>query len=279
MKSCIFCSRASNTVKINKEHVFRKKNRALFGRRDTHTNIIRFSTADGNIRLEKPMTYKLSPYEQTVGGICEICNSGWLNKIDLDFERLQFRLIKNLSIMGGQSDIRLIYTWAYKTALIRTLTDRSCERAVSYHHLNNFYRTQHPDLNVGIWLFNGNNPIDTYSRHDFGVVDVDGLKVEYNQVTIAMGSMGIYVLMFGPSNLQLDPKIVEGVILRNTGNTAKRMWPDGENFVWPLNQLNISDEAISNISISLSKSQNKANPIELVASYLYMSAVEGSERK
>lgn len=135
MQACVFCGNTSATVKINKEHVFRKKNRALFGREDSKTNFMRFSTSDGIVKGESPRTYKLSPFEQRVGGICEVCNSGWLNKIDLDFEALQFRLVNKLSVMGGASDARLIYTWAYKTALVWTLTDRSCEGATSSHHI------------------------------------------------------------------------------------------------------------------------------------------------
>jgi len=279
MKICVFCGITSATKKINKEHVFRKKNRSIFGRNDTHTSFMRFSKKSGVLTAEKPKSYNASPYEQQVGSVCESCNSGWLNKIDSEFENLQFRLVKNLNVFGCKSDAELIYTWAYKTALIRTLVDESCERAISQHHMKNLYETKKPDLNVGVWVFNSNEPIDLYSRHSFGIANVNENGIEYNQVTIAMGCMGIYVIMLGPNEKLLSPMIVEDEILTLTGGNAKRMWPESVNFIWPISMNKISDEAISNIAISLTRALDSVDPAETIASHLYISRMNGSDRK
>ncbi|MFQ2649121.1 hypothetical protein ACK3ZP_18840 [Aeromonas caviae] len=258
---CLFCDKDFSIVKNSKEHILRKKNRELFGLNNTNTHFIRRTGDARSTKLEERI-YPLSPYEQTVSGICNVCNNGWMNDIDNNFEKLQCRLVKRLPVFAGDNEINKIKLWAYKTALVRMIMDKNCDVGIPHNHLKNLYKSKEPDDDVGIWLFNSHHPMDTHTRHTWGKIEGD----EYHQVTISIGAMGVYIIMH---NAKAYPQLINDInleLIKTTRGNAIKIWPQGKSFVWPVSMERLSNHAASEVSVTMERILHSFDPLTVIMS-------------
>ncbi|MGR6723021.1 hypothetical protein ACU6QH_04325 [Aeromonas veronii] len=264
-EKCLFCDKEFSKVKNSKEHIFRKKNRDLFGSKNTVTKVIQ-AAGDAHKSSASHREYPLSPFEQTVRDICSGCNNGWMNGIDDNFEKLQYRLVKNLSVFAGEIELQQIRLWAYKTALVRTILDEKSNGSMPYHHFHKLYKNRDLSDDICIWLFNSHNPIDTYSRHTWGGID----DFEYHQVTMSIGAMAVYVFM---SNSPISTEIktaIENDIQNKTNGRSINIWPLGKSFVWPASMVALSHNDISDIATTAERIFNSSNNISSLMTHAYM---------
>lgn len=258
---CLFCDKDFSIVKKTKEHILRKKNKELFGLNNTHTQFIR-RTGDVKSTKFEERAYPLSPYEQTVSGICDLCNNGWMNDIDNNFEKLQCRLVKNLPVFAGDNEINQIKLWAYKTALVRMTQDKGCDAGIPHNHLNKIYKNKNPDDDVGIWLFSSHHPVDTHTRHTWGKIEND----EYHQVTISIGAMGIYVITH---NAKAHPHLLNDIelnLIKTTNGKAIKIWPQGKSFVWPVSMERLSSDAAAEVSVTMERILRSLDSLTVIMS-------------
>lgn len=264
MNKCVFCDEEFSKVKNSREHILRRKNRGLFGSKDTKTRVIQATKSDHEHSI-KYRIFSSSPFEQTVSGICDKCNNGWMNDIDNDFEKLQYRLVKNLSVFSGEMELHRIRLWAYKTALVRTLQDKGMEHSIPYKHFHALYKDRDLGGDISVWLFNSHNPTDTYTRHTWGGIS----SFEYHQVTIAIGSMALYIYL---SNIAIPWEVknaIETNIQQVTKGNAIRIWPQGNNFVWPTSTNGLSSDDISKIATTYEQAFHQSNLTSSLMSHCY----------
>jgi hypothetical protein len=140
---CVFCG--STTSKINKEHVIPNWISKLFADED--------SQGYGIIRDGKLETAFIAPLlQQTVGVVCELCNGGWMSKLEHDVMPNLGPMIQSgrTTKLPPQSQ-RLLATWSVKTAFM--LQDfKSGRRLVPDSEYRRFCSIKQPPPGYDVFL-------------------------------------------------------------------------------------------------------------------------------
>lgn len=124
--SCAFCGRSDERTR---EHLIRDQ---WEGRFPTTTGVVREVE-----RLDKETEYTPIPrsvFEQPIREVCGPCNSKWMNAIDTAAEPVALKLANGVAVQTTPEQEAALQRWAVKTALVRTLFDRSFEKPFALMH-------------------------------------------------------------------------------------------------------------------------------------------------
>lgn len=137
-RGCIFCG--STTNKMSAEHLFRQTYR---NRIPHHPETERTRFVPGVPGSEHVVEMPHGIFDHKVNGVCQQCNSTWMNKIDADAEDAVVALA-----LGGVTlrarDAAPLARWATKVALLRAWIDKSAGWEADPDLLTVFHETREP---------------------------------------------------------------------------------------------------------------------------------------
>ncbi|HBX7975039.1 TPA: hypothetical protein MIG94_11680 [Klebsiella pneumoniae] len=120
MKSCVFCGKNSNQVKITKEHVLpRWMKRELSHAKSYHYS----SDYIGHVPVTRDVKGQTS-FDMTVSRVCQQCNNGWMSqKLEAPLKNTLLKMILGEVIKLDEERLNLLCLWSFKTAITRALMD------------------------------------------------------------------------------------------------------------------------------------------------------------
>jgi len=127
------------TNKMSREHLFRQSLKDHIWHSPS-TSVTRYSSGQTERRTEIPT----SIFDRAVGGICVVCNNGWMNQTDQLIEPLLIELANGRRNDIPPSEILPFARWAVKLALLRAETDRGSGWQADPLLFNEFYRRRMP---------------------------------------------------------------------------------------------------------------------------------------
>jgi hypothetical protein len=112
---CVFCGGGP----LSTEHVFSRRWIERFSPgASSHTHELLRSVAPGGPYMRRTYTTK-SPEGMVVSGaVCERCNNGWMNNLDLAVQPLLNAITDGANVSVSAEQRRLLATWACKIALV-----------------------------------------------------------------------------------------------------------------------------------------------------------------
>ncbi|EPB5862154.1 hypothetical protein ACRQOC_003367 [Klebsiella pneumoniae] len=120
MKTCVFCGRGSDQVKITKEHILPKWMKKTF----SHDNFLLYKS---NYIGKTPVNRKTkgqTSFDMTISRVCKDCNNGWMSqKLEAPLKDVLTKLILGREFTLKRDTLDLLSLWAFKTAIMRALID------------------------------------------------------------------------------------------------------------------------------------------------------------
>lgn len=158
-KSCVFCGKSSDEVKITKEHVLPKwlKNVVQQGKWNGYAS---------SFMEEDPVSRSIhgqTIFDNTISVVCEKCNSGWMsNDLELPVSKILPSLIFGQPIALGRKELDVLSLWAAKTAFMRMLQDGDSVLPSSYYKsLSNLQLPSSVSVLLGARALVGNQGVQT----------------------------------------------------------------------------------------------------------------------
>ncbi len=112
---CVFCGGGP----LSAEHVFSRRWIERFSPGATsHTHELVRSVAPGEPDVRRTYTTKLPEGMVVNGAVCERCNSGWMNDLDLAIQPLLNAIVDGEDVPVSADQRRMLATWACKIALV-----------------------------------------------------------------------------------------------------------------------------------------------------------------
>lgn len=135
--TCAFCGRSGQ--KLTKEHVYPKHWKLLFPM-ETGNDVVHRLGRNG---------YETQPgapnrFENTVREFCADCNGGWMRLIDEAAKSFLIPLARGERTSLTADEANALRVWATKTALVRSLQDKSVGMQASSARFHEFYRDKAP---------------------------------------------------------------------------------------------------------------------------------------
>src|SRR5260221_4009241 len=133
-KTCVFCGVAS---KLTAEHVFADwLTRIGLSLEPRRHGAGRINRSPRDLGVSKPFT-------RTVRDVCEVCNNGWMSKLEGIATRVLPPLILGRPGTIQDADRAAIATWTHKTALVSLLMTPDAHQARGDHLLAGEFQTLH----------------------------------------------------------------------------------------------------------------------------------------
>jgi hypothetical protein len=204
-KECVFCGEAG---KLTKEHVLPRhwQDDGLFPD-VSETTFRRMSGMDGGV---VDRTVYGTRFESKVKKVCGVCNSTWMNQMDLDIEPLLLELA-----WGRLSEIPVdrssaFAAWATKIALMRSLMDQSALQSADpdlfrrYFHARTVFDPRAVQVGSAYHdlAIDSNTSKNLYSR-DRATGEISVVATS-NVVTYTIGSLFFQVALFDPAELRMQ---------------------------------------------------------------------------
>ncbi|HBW1395550.1 TPA: HNH endonuclease [Klebsiella pneumoniae] len=129
-KSCVFCGKSSDEVKITKEHVLPRWLKKVVQQGKWNGYVSSSMEEDPVSRSIHGQTI----FDNTISVVCGGCNNGWMS-IDLEVPVSNFlpSLIFGQPITLGREELDVLSLWAAKTAFMRMLQDGDSVLPGSYY--------------------------------------------------------------------------------------------------------------------------------------------------
>ncbi|WP_129557099.1 hypothetical protein [Klebsiella variicola] len=158
-KSCVFCGKSSDEVKITKEHVLPKWLKKIVQQGKWNGYVSTFMEEDPVSRSIHGQTI----FDNTISVVCESCNNGWMS-IDLEapVSKILPSLIFGQPITLVREELDVLSLWATKTAFMRMLQDGDSVLPGSYYKsLSNLQLPNSISVLLGARTLIGNQTVQT----------------------------------------------------------------------------------------------------------------------
>jgi hypothetical protein len=152
---CIFCS----APRVTKEHVWPNWVKGLIPG-DGPFTVTTVSDAPGAVSR----SWTKAELDVTVKRVCQPCNNGWLSRLEDEAKSLLTDIVQGRPVVLTPLDQERLAVWAYKTALILALTNRSGEPYFTDEEYVVFKSNQSPAPSTRIWLATYDGPHATWYR-------------------------------------------------------------------------------------------------------------------
>lgn len=143
MRKCLFCNQALPGKTRAKEHVLRDSWLRALGHKKSKIGISLMSPVHGNVGVRQHAADQLQ-----TGEVCERCNGGWMNALDLQVERIVLSLAQSTKdqVTLSEADARALSRWLLKVACCFIYTDSPARRHIPQEVLVNLQREDYlPD--------------------------------------------------------------------------------------------------------------------------------------
>lgn len=135
--TCTFCGQSG--VKLTKEHVYPQHWKLLFPAATGNDVVHRLGRNGYETQPGAP-----NRFENTVREFCAQCNGGWMRQIDEAAKPFLIPLAHGERSSLSEEESNALQIWATKTALVRSLQDRSAALQSSAARFHDFYRDRTP---------------------------------------------------------------------------------------------------------------------------------------
>lgn len=120
MKTCVFCGRNSDQVKITKEHVLPKWMKKTL----PHERRFRYSSNYAGKDMVRREINGQTSFDMVVSRVCKDCNNGWMSiQLEAPLKETLTKLALGQPIILEKTTLNLLCLWAFKTSIIRALMD------------------------------------------------------------------------------------------------------------------------------------------------------------
>ncbi len=218
---------------MSKEHVYPRWLRTNFGEVESVTTLMQ--VADGPIKRGAPEV----PFDATVQSVCQVCNNGWMSRLELDVQPLVTSMLRMVELKLAIHERRSLAAWIFKTVLMLQEQVRAEVPLIPQSHYSQLFMQHEPPSAARIWLCSLDEPLSA----DLVVVRSFGQRLMYSGESFRGMEQG--VLFYGYS-ISLGPLMT--CILGNTqgsfvpnramaliGEPMASLWPlaESKDLVWP----------------------------------------------
>lgn len=230
---CLFCKHEFTTSpsphERTKEHIFG----------DWTTPFLKNPSGPGTqIRWEETResrertSYPAHPAQQTVQGVCQECNSGWLSRIQTAAKPLLLPALKSRKRRSyGESGQEALGVWAFRAGLMAGI--RGGPAAIPESRLHDFYESRKPPELCRIWIAATPYRQFTYINHvAFKVFPEDAEpppSVNAFADVLGLGHVAFCILYWGDTK----PNTGMGRLHSEFGNALTQIWPVTKPIQWP----------------------------------------------
>lgn len=243
MKKCAFCQLSPPTVRITKEHLFRRwfHNVLAPGARST---ILEQSYLGGlhNEQRRSQIIIPKTQFDLEINEICKKCNEGWLNDIEESSKDVLVDCAKGIRERLTQEDQHKLSVWAAKTAMVRALFDKG-RRVIPSEHYVQLKDTQQPPYNTQVWV-GFCKDYDIWTRHmRFHLFQDHGSIVDCHFTTLVLGHF--LLIIFGASCSQpwFSTDKISTCLKEATNGRIRKIWPHDGNTLLRIETNIAKDEA------------------------------------
>jgi hypothetical protein len=196
---CLFCEKDFDEAagrKRTREHIYgdwmRPHLEDVIGP-GTHT---RTKSTFEDLEADK-RTYRGFPAQQTVQGVCEVCNNGWLSDVQAAARPTLLPLFtKPRRRVVGVEAQRALVTWAYRAALLVGV--KAGDAAIPKSDLHDFFRTREPPVTSEVVMVLSAHRGYTYLDHRLIRVQEAGqprpVATNGSATLVCVGHAGFYVV-------------------------------------------------------------------------------------
>ena len=160
--ACIFCRSKTNAG--SKEHVFAEWWREQFKGVMPLTGIVTIVRGDGSVTQ-----FESIPFNDKIGGFCEVCNSGWMNKMEKRVRPFLLGMaIDDVATRLTPAMQLALTNWAIKTVLVFDHQDPG-NRVVPDAEYAAFYANKMPLGTHLVWIGRTNPALYLTIQRNFDI--------------------------------------------------------------------------------------------------------------
>jgi hypothetical protein len=214
---CVFCTA---TQKRAKEHVWPRWLQEFLGESDVERTETHVTTSGQVVSQRRHAARAL-----VAGGICESCNNGWMNDLELRAAKILKPLLAGRTVSGRvlpQQDARTLALWTFKTAIVRNLATNYRQLVPRWHYQHLHAAQSIPDCvyidiavapaHRGLTSLQSQTVLGIARTNDVPLIQ-DLLPTTYNLIA-AIGPLLLRVIHFPLPGYWVFPE-----------DTSRRLWP------------------------------------------------------
>ncbi|AIL61128.1 hypothetical protein [Pseudomonas alkylphenolica] len=219
-KQCPFCHKSPPDIHFTKEHVLRDKFNTLF---PWSPNEIFWENKTVNPTGDFKLNQKAiphGPFDSTVNSVCNECNSGWMNKVEIRAENLLLDLFYGTTMQLNSAQRLDLAMWSVKTAAVHALMHRDDLPGFPAKH-NRLLRSKlKPPPYTFVWLCKSYFNANTYLRYVRSGI-TDEIDNTFYLSTINIGQATFSIL--GCTSERAQSALSQEIIFRD--EFFERLWP------------------------------------------------------
>lgn len=227
---CVFCGGSP----VTREHVYPQwletvlPDQERFRGQITMTEVAAGLEDHTRDRVQREMGQRFT--DTTVRRVCEPCNGGWMNDLEMEVRPVLEKLIAGKTLQVAEDRAIILARWVAKTAMMAQLTDPETLVTGSddFHWL---YSHGTPPRRMRIWLF----PLDAPDwclrfQHRAVLLGSKDTKItdpcNVHATAFGLGALGVFVSGW------IEPKPLLDAVHSMVPDNGQRHWPYPASFVW-----------------------------------------------